>query len=140
MNQSPNVEPINLLTIQELKKKYPISEDISKFVDSTRRVIEKILLGEDHRLLVIVGLCSIHDPDAAMEYASRLNEKRHLYTDRLEIVMRAYFQKPRSVVGWKGLIFDPELDGSGKKMLDLNSHVSFCCLLTKWDCQLEPSF
>lgn len=77
-----------------------------------RQRIERILHGEAPRLLVIIGPCSIHDTDAALEYARRLNPRRVKYQDRLEIVMRTYFEKPRTVVGWKGLIADPGLDGS----------------------------
>ena len=79
---------------------------------ASRKRIEKILTGEDSRLLVVVGPCSIHDLDAAIDYATRLNVLRERYQDRLEIVMRTYFEKPRTVVGWKGLISDPALDGS----------------------------
>jgi 3-deoxy-7-phosphoheptulonate synthase len=71
-----------------------------------------ILRGEDDRLAVVIGPCSIHDPVAAMEYAQRLLAERHRLADRLEIVMRVYFEKPRTTVGWKGLINDPDLDGS----------------------------
>ena len=73
---------------------------------------EKILNGEDKRLLVVIGPCSIHDLDAAMDYAKRLQSLRDKYQHRLEIVMRTYFEKPRTVVGWKGLISDPDLNGS----------------------------
>lgn len=74
--------------------------------------MEAILAGDDQRLLVIVGPCSIHDPAAAREYALRLNALREQYKESLCIVMRTYFEKPRTIVGWKGLINDPRLDGS----------------------------
>jgi 3-deoxy-7-phosphoheptulonate synthase len=77
-----------------------------------RNAIHAILGGTDDRLLVIVGPCSIHDPDAAIDYATRLAGLRERLADRLEIVMRVYFEKPRTTVGWKGLINDPDLDGS----------------------------
>jgi 3-deoxy-7-phosphoheptulonate synthase len=77
-----------------------------------RTTIQNILLQQDPRLLVIVGPCSIHDPAAALDYARRLNELRHELNDRLFLVMRVYFEKPRTTVGWKGLIYDPHLDGS----------------------------
>lgn len=72
----------------------------------------KAFLSEDDRLLVIVGPCSVHDTDAALDYARRLAALQENYTDELFVVMRTYFEKPRTVVGWKGLITDPNLDGS----------------------------
>ncbi|TCV99729.1 3-deoxy-7-phosphoheptulonate synthase [Biostraticola tofi] len=95
-----------------LAGKLPISESIAEHVLHARRRIENILSGQDQRLLVIIGPCSIHDVDSAIDYARRLNALRITYQDRLEIVMRTYFEKPRTVVGWKGLIADPGLDGS----------------------------
>ncbi|AXO17078.1 MULTISPECIES: 3-deoxy-7-phosphoheptulonate synthase [Providencia] len=102
----------SLITPQTLADEFPISEKVAENVTASRKRIEKILSGEDPRLLVIVGPCSIHDIDAALEYANRLNVLRERYQDRLEIVMRTYFEKPRTVVGWKGLISDPNLDNS----------------------------
>lgn len=102
----------SLVTPAELAQRYPVSTDVARHVTDTRRRIEKILNGEDHRLLVIIGPCSIHDLDAAMDYAKRLQSMRNQYQHRLEIVMRTYFEKPRTVVGWKGLISDPDLNGS----------------------------
>ncbi|KAF1046414.1 3-deoxy-7-phosphoheptulonate synthase [Xylophilus sp.] len=81
-------------------------------IAQTRRNIHEIIAGRDDRLLVVVGPCSIHDPKAAVEYAERLVEERRKYADTLEIVMRVYFEKPRTTVGWKGLINDPYLDES----------------------------
>lgn len=85
---------------------------MAEFVASSRDTIKKILFGEDKRLLVIVGPCSIHDPQAGLEYARRLAKLKDELQDRLYIVMRVYFEKPRTTVGWKGLIMDPDLDGS----------------------------
>lgn len=102
----------SLITPQQLADKLPISSEVANNVTASRKRIEKILTGEDRRLLVIVGPCSIHDLDAALDYANRLNILRERYADRLEIVMRTYFEKPRTVVGWKGMISDPALDGS----------------------------
>ncbi|WP_019209869.1 3-deoxy-7-phosphoheptulonate synthase [Yersinia massiliensis] len=102
----------SLVTPLQLAEKLPISEAIADNVTASRKRIEKILTGEDPRLLVVVGPCSIHDLDAAIDYATRLNVLRERYQDSLEIVMRTYFEKPRTVVGWKGLISDPALDGS----------------------------
>jgi 3-deoxy-7-phosphoheptulonate synthase len=81
-------------------------------ISNTRQRIRKIMSGEDDRLLVVIGPCSIHDPAAALDYARRLKAEREKYADTLEIVMRVYFEKPRTTVGWKGLINDPYLDES----------------------------
>ncbi|GAB6260762.1 3-deoxy-7-phosphoheptulonate synthase AroG [Photobacterium sp. CCB-ST2H9] len=93
-------------------EKYPATENASETVFQARRAIHDILNDEDDRLLVVVGPCSIHDPKAALEYGSRLKELREELKDRLEIVMRVYFEKPRTTVGWKGLINDPYMDDS----------------------------
>src|SRR4029079_19100769 len=78
----------------------------------TRRAIHDIMAGQDDRLLVVIGPCSIHDPHAALDYARRLKEARTTFSGMLEIVMRVYFEKPRTTVGWKGLINDPYRDES----------------------------
>ncbi|QKJ87023.1 Phospho-2-dehydro-3-deoxyheptonate aldolase [Paramixta manurensis] len=102
----------SLITPAELAEKHPITPAIIENVTASRKRIARILSGEDKRLLVVIGPCSLHDPKAAVEYARRLNALRTTYQFRLEIVMRTYFEKPRTVVGWKGLISDPDLDGS----------------------------
>lgn len=101
-----------LITPQALAEKLPVSLAVATQVTTSRQRIEKIISGEDQRLLVVVGPCSIHDIEAALDYAGKLNVLREKYQDRLEIVMRTYFEKPRTVVGWKGLISDPDLNGS----------------------------
>ena len=91
---------------------YPMDDVASQTICETRNAIHNILRGRDDRLLVIIGPCSIHSPEAGLEYAKRLASVReHLQNDLL-IVMRVYFEKPRTTVGWKGLINDPDLDGS----------------------------
>ncbi|WP_294001424.1 3-deoxy-7-phosphoheptulonate synthase [Sphaerotilus sp.] len=85
---------------------------VEQLIGSTRQSIRDIMQGRDDRLLVVIGPCSIHDPAAALEYARRLKPLREQYKDTLEIVMRVYFEKPRTTVGWKGLINDPYLDES----------------------------
>ena len=85
---------------------------VESLISKTRRHIHNIMAGKDDRLLVIIGPCSIHDPAAALEYARQLKVQRDKYADSLEIVMRVYFEKPRTTVGWKGLINDPYLDES----------------------------
>ena len=95
-----------------LMEELPISEQASEVVAGTRAQAERIVLREDDRLLVICGPCSIHDPDAALDYGNRLLESARELKDDLLIVMRVYFEKPRTTVGWKGLINDPGLDSS----------------------------
>jgi len=97
-----------------LHEHLPITQTAAKTVFETRQQIHRILHGENDRLLVVIGPCSVHDPDAAMEYASRLREVKKQLADDLLIVMRVYFEKPRTTVGWKGLINDPDLDNSFK--------------------------
>lgn len=101
-----------LLPPVALFEKYPATEKAAATVSSARRAIHQILQKEDDRLLVVIGPCSIHDTVAAKEYASRLQALRQELKDSLEIVMRVYFEKPRTTVGWKGLINDPYMDGS----------------------------
>jgi len=101
-----------LVTPASVMREFPLSENAAKVTYETRHAIHRILAREDDRLLVIIGPCSIHDPIAAMEYAKNLKiEKDRLDSDLL-VVMRVYFEKPRTTVGWKGLINDPHLDGS----------------------------
>ena len=91
---------------------FPITETAAKTVHDARESVHNILHGTDDRIVIIVGPCSVHDPEAAMEYAGKLNALRDALQDNLHIIMRVYFEKPRTVVGWKGLINDPDLDGS----------------------------
>ncbi|PMH46483.1 3-deoxy-7-phosphoheptulonate synthase [Vibrio sp. 10N.286.49.B3] len=99
-------------TPAELGVAHPITAEVADRIAKSRRQIEAILTGEDDRLLVIVGPCSVHDTDAALDYAQRLSDIQKQYEDELFIVMRTYFEKPRTIVGWKGLITDPNLNGS----------------------------
>ncbi len=96
----------------EVHKELPVSDAGAKTVFEARQAIHGILTATDDRLLVVIGPCSIHDPDAALEYASRLRSINDELCDDLLVVMRVYFEKPRTTVGWKGLINDPNLDGS----------------------------
>jgi len=95
-----------------LEEDFPLSDATAQFIENTRSDVESILRGEDDRLLVIVGPCSIHDIRAAEEYARRLQPLAERYQQHLLIIMRVYFEKPRTTVGWKGLINDPDLNGS----------------------------
>jgi len=101
-----------LVPPSHLLREFPCSNRAAELVERTRRALHRILHGMDDRLIVIIGPCSIHDPDAAREYADRLLPERERLAADLEIVMRVYFEKPRTTVGWKGLINDPALDGS----------------------------
>jgi 3-deoxy-7-phosphoheptulonate synthase len=124
-------EIIQVVPASEIHAQFPITEASAKTVFETRRQIHDILHWQDDRLLVIIGPCSIHDPAAALEYAGRLLALKQELADDLLIVMRVYFEKPRTTVGWKGLINDPHLDESfrinegvalaRKLLLDVNS-------------------
>src|SRR3990170_2806866 len=93
-------------------REFPVSEKAAQVTYDTRQAVHRILHGADERLLVIMGPCSIHDVKAAREYAGRLKEAQDKLAEDLLVVMRVYFEKPRTTVGWKGLINDPKLDGS----------------------------
>lgn len=103
-----------MISCEDLRKEFPVSETASATVHDSRAAIEDVFHGRDDRLLVVVGPCSIHNVDAALEYAQKLKAARDKYAGELLIVMRVYFEKPRTTVGWKGLINDPEMDDSFK--------------------------
>lgn len=107
------LETIPLIPPAQLKDEMPGTDTAYETVIESRQSIKRMLRGKDDRILVIVGPCSIHDENGAYEYASRLAKLRKAVLDRLFIVMRVYFEKPRTTVGWKGLINDPHLDGTG---------------------------
>ncbi len=96
----------------QIISEFPCSSEVSELVTASRRALHHILHGADDRLAVIIGPCSVHDPKAAIEYATRLAALRRRLAGELEIVMRVYFEKPRTTVGWKGLINDPHMNGS----------------------------
>ncbi len=104
----------DVISPEALHQKYPATEKGRETIIQTRRDIHRILTAEDDRLLVIIGPCSIHDTKAAKEYAEHIRKSRELLGEDLLIVMRVYFEKPRTTVGWKGLINDPYLDNSFK--------------------------
>lgn len=120
-----------LLSPSELIARVPLSEKASEVVYGARNDMRQILRGIDDRLAVVVGPCSIHDPEAALEYAELLNARRDALAEDLLIIMRVYFEKPRTTIGWKGLINDPDLDNSfhinkglevaRKVLLDINN-------------------
>lgn len=101
-----------LITPNEVKKKYSIDKNTEKFVANARSTVKKIMSSEDNRLLLIVGPCSIHDYKAAIEYSHKLKELSDEVSSKIFIIMRVYFEKPRTTIGWKGLINDPNLDGT----------------------------
>ncbi len=109
-----------LITPAQLKSKLPITEAVNRTVVEGRDAVQRILDGDDSRLLVVVGPCSIHDEASALEYAGRLAELSREVADRLFVVMRVYFEKPRTTIGWKGMIYDPNLNGSDEVELGLH--------------------
>lgn len=116
---TPSIRPLQDINIQgtlplispaELKREFPVSAEIAEHVGHSRGVVEDILRGRDKRVIAIVGPCSIHDTEMALEYARRLKQVADEVRDRIFVVMRVYFEKPRTTVGWKGLINDPHLN------------------------------
>jgi 3-deoxy-7-phosphoheptulonate synthase len=118
MDQPPTTDDVRIKRLRPLIPpailidELPLDAESAAFVSSKRKEIGDVISGKDRRLLVVVGPCSIHDPEAALEYARRLEAQARRLADDLLIVMRTYFEKPRTTVGWKGLINDPDLDGS----------------------------
>src|SRR5439155_8307954 len=112
------VDDVRIREIKELAppahllREFPCSEKTEELTYNTRQAIHRLLHGSDDRVLLIIGPCSMHDPKAGLEYARRLVEMKNELERDLVIVMRVYFEKPRTTVGWKGLINDPDLDGS----------------------------
>ena len=101
---------VPLIAPAALKAELPITDAAGQTVVDSRELVKRVLEGQDRRLVVVVGPCSIHDPAAALEYARRLHALSRQVGDRMLLVMRVYFEKPRTTVGWKGLINDPHLD------------------------------
>ena len=114
----PRTDDLRIRELKELTppshliREFPCSENIASVTADARSALHRILHGQDDRMMVVIGPCSIHDTKAAMEYAARLVQERVRFKGELEIVMRVYFEKPRTTVGWKGLINDPYLDNS----------------------------
>ncbi|MFP6683321.1 MAG: 3-deoxy-7-phosphoheptulonate synthase [Polyangiaceae bacterium] len=119
MSDAPHsIDNVNIVsqdllpTPQEIRDRNPLNDDLVRFVHDSREQVKRILSRSDHRLMVVVGPCSIHDLDAAREYATRLKALAEEVKDTLLLVMRVYFEKPRTTIGWKGFINDPYLDDS----------------------------
>ncbi|MCS5618071.1 MAG: 3-deoxy-7-phosphoheptulonate synthase, partial [Pirellulales bacterium] len=115
---SPRIDDVRIRNLRPLlppailHEEMPAGDEVARRISRHREDVQAILQGADPRLLVVVGPCSIHDVNAAREYAARLAPLAAEFADRLKVVMRVYFEKPRTTVGWKGLINDPGLDGS----------------------------
>jgi len=114
-----NQTEITLAVPEQLKAQLPLSPQLAQHIAHQRQSIQDILDGKDHRLLVITGPCSIHDEKSALEYAEKLKQLQHDVSDQILLVMRAYIEKPRTTVGWKGFLYDPNLDGSSDMQLGL---------------------
>ncbi len=114
----------------DLKQVFPQTAEGAEFVNNARSAVKAVLNGQDPRLMVVVGPCSIHDPDAAMEYAGRLKALAEEVGDQLLLVMRVYFEKPRTTVGWKGLINDPDLNGTHQISKGLGIARRLLCAIT----------
>lgn len=118
MSSIPPIEDIRILEMrdlvapQQLQDALPADAAVAAHIIESRKAVERVLYGSDDRLLIVVGPCSVHDPAAAREYADLLAAAAKRYESRLLIAMRVYFEKPRTTIGWKGLINDPSLDGS----------------------------
>ena len=115
MNKIQNININELTTLPSPEayfEKIPLKENQAKLVENSRIGIQKIISGEDKRLLLLVGPCSIHDTKAGIEYAKKLKKLSEDVKENIFIVMRVYFEKPRTTIGWKGLINDPDLNGT----------------------------
>lgn len=121
---------VEVIAPADLKQVFPQSEAASEFVARSRRQVIDILENRDPRLMVVVGPCSIHDPQAALDYARRLARLSHELQDQLLLVMRVYFEKPRTTVGWKGLINDPDLNGTHQISKGLGVARQLFCAIT----------
>ncbi|MCV6585797.1 MAG: 3-deoxy-7-phosphoheptulonate synthase [Marinibacterium sp.] len=130
----------DLVSPQDLARRIPITDKAAETATQGRSAIQDILHGRSDRLIVVVGPCSIHDPDAALDYARRLRVARVQHADALEIVMRVYFEKPRTIGGWKGLINDPGLDESFRINDGLAIARRLCRSITELDLPVGTEF
>ncbi len=115
----------------DLRQVFPISEESSEFVSASRSQVKNIIRNRDHRLMAVVGPCSIHDPKGAIEYASRLARLAEEIADQIFVVMRLYFEKPRTTIGWKGLINDPDMNGTHQISKGLGIARNLLCDITR---------
>ena len=107
-------EMVQLTSPNQLLKDVPVTNNQLELIKDTRTAVENIIKGESKRLVVVAGPCSIHDDQAALEYARFIAKMREKYGEHLEIIMRTYFTKPRTTVGWKGYLYDPHINGSNE--------------------------
>lgn len=124
------IEVTPIIAPQYLKQVFPMPEGGGLFVNESRHAIRSVLHGEDNRMLAVVGPCSIHDPKAAIEYAEKLKVLSDKVKDKILIIMRVYFEKPRTTVGWKGLINDPDLNGTYQISKGLGLARQLFCTIT----------
>ena len=118
LQQTQTTAKETILTLpHQLKAQLPLSNKLAQQIAAQRQTIENILAGKDHRLMVVTGPCSIHDPVAVLEYAHKLQQLQSQVSDQIFLVMRAYIEKPRTTIGWKGFLYDPNLDGSSNMQL-----------------------
>ena len=117
--QKPTAQETILSLPHQLKAQLPLSNPLAQQIAEQRQTIQNILEGRDKRLLVITGPCSIHDTESALEYAEKLKQLQAQVSKHIFLVMRAYIEKPRTTVGWKGFLYDPNLDGSSNMQLGL---------------------
>ena len=121
-----------LITPQGLKDKLPLTHKAIESITEGRQIIRNKLDGTDKRLFIVIGPCSIHDTEAALDYARRLKKIAEQVKDTIYIVMRVYFEKPRTTVGWKGLINDPHLNDSFEIEEGLHIGVNCCLISLRW--------
>lgn len=119
LDTTKNTKEVCLSLPEQLKTQYAISNSLVQQISAHRNTIQNILAGKDHRLMVVTGPCSIHDPVAVLEYAQKLKQLQDLVEDQIFIVMRTYIEKPRTTIGWKGFLYDPELNNSSNMQLGL---------------------
>lgn len=120
LKHSSSTRQETLLSLpQQLKAQLPLSSMFAQQIRTQRQTIQNILDGKDHRLMIVTGPCSIHDPMAALDYAKKLQQLQSQVADQIFLVMRAYIEKPRTTIGWKGFLYDPHLDGSANMQLGL---------------------
>ena len=119
-----------IIAPSDLKQVFPLSEQAAEFVTQSRQQVKNIIHNRDRRLMIVVGPCSIHDPQAAIDYARRLAKLNQELADQLLLVMRVYFEKPRTTIGWKGLINDPDLNGSHQISKGLGVARNLLCAVT----------
>lgn len=119
-----------IIAPSELRQVFPMSETAREFVSRSRERLKSVIQRHDRRLMVVVGPCSIHDPDSAIDYARRLSALSKRVDDQLLLVMRVYFEKPRTTVGWKGLINDPDMNGTHQISKGLGIARGLLCKLT----------